>query len=41
MNWLIGIVITLAALVVLAVAAGQLGFLQGKPLPTWASTAAA
>ena len=31
MNWLIGIVITLAALVVLAVAAGQLGFLQGKP----------
>jgi uncharacterized protein (DUF1499 family) len=31
MNWLIGIVITLVALVVLAVAAGQLGFLQGKP----------
>ena len=31
MNWLIGIVITLAALVVLAVAAGQLGFLQGRP----------
>ena len=31
MNWLIGIVITLAALMVLAVAAGQLGFLQGKP----------
>jgi uncharacterized protein (DUF1499 family) len=31
MNWLIGIVIALAALVVLAVAAGQLGFLQGKP----------
>jgi uncharacterized protein (DUF1499 family) len=31
MNWLIGIVITLAALVLLAVAAGQLGFLQGKP----------
>jgi uncharacterized protein (DUF1499 family) len=31
MNWLIGIVIALAALVVLAVVAGQMGFLQGKP----------
>jgi uncharacterized protein (DUF1499 family) len=31
MNWLIGIVIALAALVALAVAAGQMGFLQGKP----------
>ena len=30
MNWLIGIVIALAALVVLAVAAGQMGWLQGK-----------
>jgi uncharacterized protein (DUF1499 family) len=31
MNWLIGIVIALAALVVLAIAAGQIGLLQGKP----------
>jgi uncharacterized protein (DUF1499 family) len=31
MNWLIGIVIVLAALVALVVAAGQFGFLQGKP----------
>jgi uncharacterized protein (DUF1499 family) len=31
MNWLIGIVVALAALVVLAVVAGQMGFLQGKP----------
>lgn len=31
MNWLMGIVITLAALAVLAVAAGQFGLLQGKP----------
>jgi uncharacterized protein (DUF1499 family) len=31
MNWLIGIVVALGALVVLAVAAGQLGLLQGKP----------
>ena len=31
MNWLIGIVIALAALVALVVAAGQMGFLQGKP----------
>jgi uncharacterized protein (DUF1499 family) len=30
MNWLIGIVIALAALVVIAVAAGQMGWLQGK-----------
>jgi uncharacterized protein (DUF1499 family) len=30
MNWLIGIVIALAALVVLAIAAGQMGWLQGK-----------
>jgi uncharacterized protein (DUF1499 family) len=30
MNWLIGIVIALAVLVVLAVAAGQMGFLHGK-----------
>jgi uncharacterized protein (DUF1499 family) len=30
MNWLIGIVIALAALVVLAGAAGQMGWLQGK-----------
>jgi uncharacterized protein (DUF1499 family) len=30
MNWLIGIVIALAALVVLAVAAGQMGWLHGK-----------
>jgi uncharacterized protein (DUF1499 family) len=29
MNWLVGIVIALAALGVLAVAAGQMGFLQG------------
>jgi uncharacterized protein (DUF1499 family) len=31
MNWLIGIVIAVAALAVLAVAAGQMGLLQGKP----------
>ena len=31
MNWLIGIVIALLALVALAVAAGQMGLLQGKP----------
>lgn len=31
MNWLIGIVVALGALVVLAVAAGQMGWLQGKP----------
>jgi uncharacterized protein (DUF1499 family) len=31
MNWLIGILIALAALVVLVFAAGQMGFLQGKP----------
>lgn len=31
MNWLIGIVVALGALVVLAIAAGQLGLLQGKP----------
>jgi len=30
MNWLIGIVVALAALAGLAVAAGQMGFLQGK-----------
>jgi uncharacterized protein (DUF1499 family) len=30
MNWLIGIVIALAALVLVAVAAGQMGLLQGK-----------
>jgi uncharacterized protein (DUF1499 family) len=31
MNWLIGIAIALAVLVALAVAAGQMGLLQGKP----------
>ena len=31
MNWLVGIVIALAALVALVIAAGQMGFLQGKP----------
>jgi uncharacterized protein (DUF1499 family) len=31
MNWLIGIAIALAALALLAVAAGQMGLLQGRP----------
>jgi uncharacterized protein (DUF1499 family) len=31
MNWLIGIVIALAALVALVIAAGQMGLLRGKP----------